>query len=98
MHMPDPGDPPPGVVNCSNNWKTLGFRRQFRGSPYSASNLERQTVMFRPKRLLPLTITVSLLAAACGGGGDGNAPSPPPHVSSGRGQLIKSPTNAYRLS
>src|SRR6267142_6835575 len=53
----------------------------------------RQTVVFRPRRLLPLTIAVSLLAAACGGG---NAPSPPPNVSSGRGQLIKSPPS--RLS
>src|ERR1700675_3742078 len=96
MHMPDPGDPPPGVVNCSSEWKTLGFRRQFRRSPYSASTLERQTVMFRPKHLLPLTITVSLLAAACGGGGGGNAPSTPPQMSSGRGQLIKSPPS--RLS
>jgi hypothetical protein len=48
--------------------------------------------MFRPKRLLPLTIAVALLAAACGGGGGGgNASSPPPPAASVRGQLIKSP-------
>jgi len=47
--------------------------------------------MFRPKRLLPPMIAVSLLAAACGGGGGGNAPSPPPQMPSGRGQLVKSP-------
>lgn len=53
-------------------------------------------MVFRPKRLLPLIIAGSLLTAACGGGGGGNAPSTPPQMSSGRGQLIKSPPS--RLS
>jgi len=53
--------------------------------------------MFRPKRLLSLTIAVSLLAAACGGGGGGSAPpSPPAPPVSTRGELITSPPS--RLS
>src|ERR1700738_1135900 len=54
----DPGDPSPGGVN---------FKARF-SAPVSwepgSANLEKETLMSRLKRLIPLTIAVSLLAAA----------------------------------
>jgi len=103
VHRRDRGHPTPSVVTAEVTRRHLVFKGGFvararirRRTPKADEGRRRQTVVFRPKRLLPLIIAGSLLTAACGGGGGGNAPSTPPQMSSGRGQLIKSPPS--RLS